>query len=98
MVNSSVFWSDVSVMINILYEMIILRLPPSSSLCEGGATGFLNSTKSGGNWNFSKSRGEEKEAGKGSFEIFIGGEIAGDETSNRKQNFRMNLKMFWWVI
>ena len=31
---------------------------------------------------------------RGIFEIFIGGKIAGDETSNRRQNFRMNLKMF----
>ena len=52
-------------------------------------TGFLNSMKSGGNWNFSKSRGEKKRGERGVFEIFIGGEIAGDETSNRKQNFRI---------
>ena len=48
-----------------------------------------------------ESRGEEKEGGgggRGIFEIFIGRKIAGDETSNRKQNFRMNFKMFSWVI
>ena len=54
----------------------------------------MNSTKSGENWNFSKSRGEEKRGGSGIFEIFIGEEIAGDETSYRKQIFRINLKMF----
>ena len=39
--------------------------------------------------------GWEKVSGEsGIFEIFFGGEVAGDETSDRKQNFRMNLKMF----
>ena len=38
--------------------------------------------------------GEKKKGERGIFEIFIRGKIAGDETSNRKQNFRMNLKMF----
>ena len=31
---------------------------------------------------------------RGILEIFIRGKIAGDEPSNRKQNFKMNLKMF----
>ena len=31
----------------------------------------------------------QERGGKKIFEIFIGGKIAGDETSNRKQNFRM---------
>ena len=51
-----------------------------------------------GELKFFKIKREEKEEGRGIFEIFIGGKIAGDETSNRKQNFRMNLKMFSWVI
>ena len=39
------------------------------------------------------------EDGKGEFFKFSSGKkIAGDETLNRKQNFRMNLKMFSWVI
>ena len=38
--------------------------------------------------------GGGRESGKKNFEIFIGGKIAGDETSNRKHNFRINLKMF----
>ena len=58
-----------------------------------------------GNWIFelNKIRGElksfrikvgEKKRGEmGTFEFLIG-KIAGDETSNRKQNFRMDLKMF----
>ena len=60
----------------------------------------------GGNWifelneirgerKFFKIKGERKRGGKGEFLKFsLGGEIAGDQTSNRKQNFRMNLKMF----
>ena len=63
-----------------------------------GKTGFLNSAKSGGNWNFSISMGEETEGERGTFEIFIVGKVAEDEISNRKQNFRMNLKMFSWVV
>ena len=40
-----------------------------------------------------------REGKRGIFEIFFGGwggggRIAGDETLNRKENFRMNLKMF----
>ena len=70
----------------------------SPSHLWSGKTGFLNSTKSGGNWNFSISMGEEKEGERGTFEIFIMGKIAEDEISNGKQNFRMNLKMFSWVI
>ena len=31
---------------------------------------------------------EKKRGKRGIFEIFIGGKIVGDETSNRKQNFR----------
>ena len=58
-----------------------------------------------GNWIFelNKIRGElksfrikvrdQKRGGMGIFEFLIG-KIAGDETSNRKQNFRMDLKMF----
>ena len=42
--------------------------------------------------------GGGRESGKKNFEIFIGGKIAGDETSNRKHNFRINLKMFSWII
>ena len=70
----------------------------------GGATGFLKSTKSGGTEIFQNQGGGgggEKKwggGGEGNFEIFIGGKIAGDETSNGKQTFRMNLKMFSWVI
>ena len=48
--------------------------------------------------DFSKLRGGggfEKKRGKGEFLKFsLGGKIAGDETSNRKQNFGMNFKMF----
>ena len=47
-----------------------------------------------GELKFFKIKGEEKEGERGVFEIFIGGEIAGDETSNRKQNFRIILKCF----
>ena len=47
-----------------------------------------------GELKFFKIKGEEKEGEGGIFEIFIGGKIAGDEPSNRKQNFRINLKMF----
>ena len=43
-------------------------------------------------------KGEEKEGERGVFEIFVGEKIAADKTSNRKQNFRMNLKMFSRVI
>ena len=51
---------------------------------------------------FFKINGEGGREGKrGIFEIFFGGwggggggRIAGDETLNRKENFRMNLKMF----
>ena len=68
----------------------------------GGETGFLNSMKFLGNWNFSKLRGKEKRGRKEEFLKFSLGEgmggIAGGETSNRKQNFKMNLKMFSWVI
>ena len=58
-----------------------------------------------GNWIFelNKVRGElksfrikvgdQKRGEMGIFEFLIG-KIAGDETSNRKQNFRMDLKMF----
>ena len=65
----------------------------------GGGAGFLNSTKSEGNQNFSKlmGRGErgKEEFLKFSFGVGGGvGGIAGDETLNRKENFRMNLKMF----
>ena len=50
-----------------------------------GGTGFLNSKK----WGKSQGGGE-KEGERGVFEIFIGGGgIAGDETSNRKKNFRI---------
>ena len=38
-------------------------------------SGFLNSTKFGGNWNFSTSRREEKEGKRDAFEIFIGGTL-----------------------
>ena len=58
-------------------------LPPF--LCERG-TGFLNSTKSGGIEIF-QNQGGKKGGERGIFEIFIGGKISGDETSNRKQNF-----------
>ena len=34
-----------------------------------------------------------KSGERGIFQICIGREIAGDETSNRKQNFRMNLEI-----
>ena len=34
----------------------------------------------------------------GIFEIYIGEETAGAETSNRKLNFWMNLKIFSWAI
>ena len=60
-------------------------------------TGLLNSTKSGGTEIFQNQRGGGgggRGSGKKNFEIFIGREIAGDETSNRKHNFRINLKMF----
>ena len=45
---------------------------------------------------FQNEGGEKKRGERGISEIFIGGGwgIAGDETSNRKQNSRMNLKMF----
>ena len=58
-----------------------------------------------GNWIFelNKIRGElksftikvgdQKRGEMGIFEFLIG-KSAGDETSNRKQNFRMDLKMF----
>ena len=60
---------------------------------EGG-TGFLNSTKSGGTEIFQNQGGKKKRGERVVFEIFIWGKIAGEETSNRKQNFRMNFKMF----
>ena len=45
---------------------------------------------------FQNQGGKKKRGERGIFEIFIGvgWGIAGDETSNRKQNSRMNLKMF----
>ena len=66
----------------------------ASPFVKGRGAGFLNITKSRGNWNFSKSRGEKKR-GERSFRNFHWSKIAGDETSNRKQNFRI---MFSWVI
>ena len=38
--------------------------------------------------------GGEKKTGGGKFLKLSSGKTAGDETSNRKQNFRMNLQMF----
>ena len=55
-------------------------------------------------WNPGETEIIQNQGGKGQrgergiFKIFIGGKIAGDGTSNRKQNFRVNLKMFSWVI
>ena len=43
---------------------------------------------------FFKIKEERKRGERGVFEIFIAGEIAGDKTSNRKQNFRIILKCF----
>ena len=43
---------------------------------------------------FQNQEGKKKRGERGFFEIFIGGKIAGDETSNRKQNFRIILKCF----
>ena len=86
---------------NIASIKIIRCIHSGSPPCEGGGgAGFLNSTKSEGNQNFSKSMGRG-ERGKEEFLKFsfgvgeggVGG-IAGDETLNRKENFRMNLKMF----
>ena len=49
----------------------------------------MNSTKSGGTEILQNEEGKKKKGKRGVFEIFIGGKIAGDETSNRKQNFRI---------
>ena len=38
---------------------------------------------------FQNQGGKKKKGERGVFEIFIGGKIPGDETSNRKQNFRI---------
>ena len=63
-------------------------------------SGFPPPFVKGEDWIFERNeiRGERKffkiKGERGIFEIFIGGTIAGDQTSNRKQNFRMNLKMF----
>ena len=59
----------------------------------GGTKIFQNQGGSRGGGGGGVGGGEER-GGKKIFEIFIGGKIAGDETSNRKQNFRM----FSWVV
>ena len=67
--------------------------PPLPTFVKGGNWIFeLNEIW--GELKFFKIKGDEKEEGRGIFEIFIGGKNTGDETSNREQNFRMNLKMF----
>ena len=59
----------------------------------------------GGNWIFElneiqgelkifKIKGEGEGEGERVFEIFTGGKIAGDETSNRKQKLQNNFKLF----
>ena len=47
-----------------------------------------------GELKFFKIKGGRKSRRKEEFLKFSLGGIAGDETSNRKQNFRMNIKMF----
>ena len=42
-----------------------------------------------GELKFFKIKGGGERGERGVFEIFIGGKFAGDETSNRKQNFRI---------
>ena len=46
-----------------------------------------------GGWGGGGGVGRKRWGERGIFEIFIRGKNAGDETSNRKQNLRMNLKM-----
>ena len=69
-------------------------LPP---FVKGRGLDFWTQRNPGGAEIFENQEGKKKRGERGVFEIFIEGKIAGDETSNRKQNFRMNLKMFSWV-
>ena len=60
----------------------------------GGGLDLRTQQNLGGTEIFQNQGGKKKRGERGIFEIFLGGEIAGGETSNRKQNFRMSLKMF----
>ena len=61
----------------------MIFIAASPSLWKGGDWIFeLNEIRE--ELKFFKIKGEEKEGERGIFEIFVGGEIAGDKTSNRK--------------
>ena len=67
--------------------------PPLLPLCGGGLD-LRTQQNLGGTEIFQNQGGKKKRGERGIFEIFLGWKIAGGETSNRKQNFRMILKMF----
>ena len=72
-----------------------INFPPvQNSFRENSCVLFEEVADSGGPEIFQNQGGKKKKGERGIFEIFIQRKIAGDETSNRKQNLRMNLKMF----
>ena len=79
-------------------NIVASPLPP---FCEGegkGGTGFFNSMKSEGNWNFSKSMGE-----RGIFEIFIGGKLLEISKFQNKfkivfMSYKINKQLFLIVL
>ena len=68
--------------------------PPTPATPLWGGLDLRTQQNLGGTEIFQNQGGKKKRGERGIFEIFLGGKIAGGETSNRKQNFRMSLKMF----